>query len=154
LIDCLFGTSVSKSEIENGWDGRSVKIQYDRYPEMTTLLEELLQDSDEGNVQKVETVLPALEILRRAGPPSHDSAELTEQVINHLSNPSWHVREMAARTYCALTMKEELGSLLHQLLDGPTDNTNLLHGTLLAVGCLLERRAALDNVESKSAPVL
>lgn len=146
LIDLLLGTSVGKAEIEHGWDGRSTKIQYERYPELEKILIELLafpQALDEP--YQPEIVLPALDIIRRAGPPDgEDFDHLFQLVVAHLKCPIWHVREMAARALCSLTMGGDLVSRIRRVLANPEKLMNFRHGCLLAAKCIIERESALD----------
>lgn len=148
LLDTLFGTSVSKSEIENGWDGRSVKIQYEKYPELVSLLKKLLDyRNDAGGMNESKFVIPALDIIRRAGPPAGDTTQLFLHVTAHLGSPDWHIREMAGRALCALTMGEDIGIRVTELLTNSRENANLRHGALHAARCIIERRAALDPLD-------
>ncbi|KUJ19378.1 uncharacterized protein LY89DRAFT_489399 [Mollisia scopiformis] len=146
LIDTIFGTSVSKSEIENGWDGRSIKIDYNRYPELTSVIEKLLASSEDlYALNSPEIVLPALDILRRAGPPNGDSTLLVKLVSAQLRSDIWHVRDMAARAYCALTMGRDIPTLVVELLTGKEgEHSNTRHGRLLSARRIVERHALLN----------
>lgn len=151
LIDCLFGTSESKQSTEAGWDGRSIKLSYDKYPALPELLLKLLNteisNSNEVNapvIGAVESVFPALDIIRRAGPPDSNRAAIFDQVCKHLGSKVWHVREIAARTVCTLLMQDGWSAEIRKLIDSCDESTNKAHGTLIAIRFFLERRLDLN----------
>lgn len=156
LIDCLFGTSESKQITEAGWDGRSIKLSYDKYPALPELLLKLLntETSNPGEINApligaVESVFPALDIIRRAGPPDSNRGEIFNQVCKHLGSKVWHVREIAARTVCTLLMQDGWPSEIRKLIDSCHESTNRAHGTLIAIRFFLERRLDLDPASLK-----
>ncbi|KAJ8129317.1 hypothetical protein O1611_g4314 [Lasiodiplodia mahajangana] len=74
LIDNLFGTNETKSAMEAGWDGRTVRIAYHKFEALPSLLVNLLELGKKSSgitigTQTAEAVFPALDIIRRAGPP-------------------------------------------------------------------------------------
>ncbi|KAM3083132.1 hypothetical protein ACMFMG_003796 [Clarireedia jacksonii] len=148
LIDCLFGTSESKISIEAGWDGRSTKLSYEKYPALPELLLCLLDNSNPEQINAsaigaVQSVFPALDIIRRAGPPMVLRNEIETAVAAHLDSKVWHIRELAARTMCTFMLHEEWLSALKALLTRSNTSTNHTHGVLMTVKFLLERRLAL-----------
>ncbi|KAI9047970.1 hypothetical protein LZ554_007771 [Drepanopeziza brunnea f. sp. 'monogermtubi'] len=153
LADSIFGTSPSKQDIEDGWDGKSVKISYDRYPSLPEMIVKLLK------IGTGDTVLPALDFLRRAGPPSTMKSEIQELVSGFLDHKAWQIRETAAHTLCALTMSNSLVETIKGLFSDARQTTNGRHGTLLAVKVILERRLPMAGSHSpyflsQIAPVL
>ncbi|KAG0647573.1 tRNA (cytidine(32)-2 -O)-methyltransferase non-catalytic subunit TRM732 [Hyphodiscus hymeniophilus] len=150
LIDALFGTNESKVAIDAGWDGRSVKLSYDKYPALPALLIKLL-DADTSLVQSmlapkissVESMFPALDIVRRAGPPTTHRKEIFRSVSQHLGSKVWHVREIAARTMCTMLLHSDWLSEVIKLMESSAGSTNRLHGVLMAVKFVLDRRLAL-----------
>jgi hypothetical protein len=151
LIDCLFGTSESKVTAETGWDGRSIKLSYDRYPALPDLLIRLLSIEADADlvlsstaIGAVESVFPALDIVRRAGPPPQHREKIFSIVANHLSSKVWHMRDIAARTLCTLLLHENWLGDVSNLLKSCTGSANRLHGVLLATRYVLERRLDLD----------
>lgn len=102
---------------------------------------------DAGSMNEPELVLPALDIIRRAGPPSGDTAQFLIHVTAHLGSPHWQIREMAGRALCALTMDDDVGIRVTELLRSPRDNANFRHGALHAAKCIIERRATLDPLD-------
>lgn len=151
LIDCLFGTNESKAVTEAGWDGRSIKLSYDRYPTLPELLLGLLKSNTSGSeslsataIGSVESVFPALDIIRRAGPPNLHRDEFFRYVSLHLGSKIWHVRELAARTICTLMLHQNWLSAVLKLMGDFCASTNRLHGILIAVKLILERRLELD----------
>jgi hypothetical protein len=150
LIDSLFGTSESKSVTEAGWDGRSTRLSYERYAALPELLLKLLktdiqesENVDSPMIGAVESVFPALDIIRRAGPPRELRQEVFTSIAFHLGNRIWHVRDIAARTICTLLLHD--GWLLDtlSLLDSSCASANRTHGVLVAIKYLLERRYEL-----------
>jgi len=156
LIDCLFGTSESKVVTESGWDGRSIRLSYDRYPALPELLMKLLtvesrnaMGSGAQAIGTVESVFPALDIIRRAGPPPRHRDEIFSIVAKHLESKIWHMRDIAARTICTLLLHGNWLSDVEELLDSYTGSANQLHGMLLSIRYLLDRR--LDMSPEKSS---
>ncbi|CAL3968679.1 unnamed protein product [Diplocarpon coronariae] len=143
LADSIFGTSPSKTGIEDGWDGKSIKISYDRYPSLPETIVNLLQ------IGTGDTVLPALDFLRRAGPPSSKKDEIEGLVSGFLGHKAWQIRETAAHTLCSLTMSRSLAETIRLLSVGTTQSTNDRHGKLLAIKVVLGRRLPMAGTHSK-----
>jgi hypothetical protein len=148
LIDCLFGTSESKTSIEAGWDGRSIKLSYEKYPALPELLLSLLDNNNSEHINAsaigaVQSVFPALDIIRRAGPPMVLRNEIKTGVAAHLGSKVWHIRELAARTMCTFMLHDEWLLALKALLISSNASTNHTHGVLMTVKFLLERRLEL-----------
>ncbi|KAL7937700.1 putative death-receptor fusion protein domain-containing protein [Trichoderma chlorosporum] len=149
LIDSLFGSQESKAMIEAGWDGKANRIPYHRYPNLPTVLASLLKSGHKmvtstNATSSAESVFPALDIIRRAGPPDLLRDEIQIHVAAYLSSPVWHVREIAARTLCSCLLHEKwLGvvqDLFHKSLTDKTVNgQNHVHGVLLSLKFLIER---------------
>ncbi|KAK8049245.1 hypothetical protein PG994_010975 [Apiospora phragmitis] len=129
LIDCLFGTNESKSSMEAGWDGRTTRIAWHKYKDLPAVIVNLLElgqpssTSPQGVVVTAESVFPALDIIRRAGPPEEFKVTLFGLVASYLDSRFWHpdwiqpVRVLLSESHSA----------------------NRLHGTLLTFKFLLER---------------
>ncbi|KAK4196532.1 putative death-receptor fusion protein-domain-containing protein [Triangularia verruculosa] len=149
LIDCLLGTGESKAIIESGWDGNSVRISYNKYPELPDIILGLLQADDVGeglaNSAAAEAVFPALDIIRRAGPPEEHRDELRKRIENYLGSKIWHVREIAARTLCSFLLGEDWVSEIGKLLEQAGTSSNRLHGALLTARFVIERKSDLAN---------
>ncbi|ESZ93537.1 hypothetical protein SBOR_6079 [Sclerotinia borealis F-4128] len=150
LIDCLFGTNENKASIEAGWDGRSTKLSYETYPELPEILLKLLnketldtEDTNTPAIGAIESVFPALDIIRRAGPPVILRNEIKEQVSIHLGSKYWHTRELAARTMCTFMLHDGWLLDLQKLLQISGPSTNYTHGVLMTVNFVLERRLAV-----------
>ena len=164
LIDCLFGTSENKALIEAGWDGRATRIHYHKHPDLPGVLIELLRAGQEGeigpglgNTRGAESVFPALDIIRRAGPPdSQVRVELQDLITSFLANPVWHVREMAARTLCSCLLHGEwldiVESIMRRALATEGEKNNKLHGAYLALKHVLEKMAEVmpHEIEGES----
>lgn len=148
MIDCLFGTSESKTSIEAGWDGRSTKLSYEKFPALPELLLSLLNNNvseqmDISTIGAVQSVFPALDIIRRAGPPTVLRDEIETGVAAHLDSKVWHIRELAARTMCTFMLHDRWLPALKALLAMSNTSTNHTHGVLMTVKFLLERRLVL-----------
>ncbi len=152
LIDCLLGTGESKATMESGWDGHSVRISYNKYPTLPGVILGLLQSADEtlDNVSTAaaEAVFPALDIIRRAGPPDEHRRELRTRIEGYLGSRLWHVREIAARTLCSFLLRADWETEIIDILRRGAVNTNHLHGILLATRFVVERKVDLGGHES------
>ncbi|KAL2181602.1 putative death-receptor fusion protein-domain-containing protein [Thermothelomyces heterothallicus CBS 202.75] len=162
LIDCLLGTGESKAAIESGWDGHSVRISYTKYPTLPGVILNLLRSADKTLDQPsqsgaAEAVFPALDIIRRAGPPEEHCLELRKHIEGYLGSSLWHVREIAARTLCSFLLQEDWAREIGRLLEESGGATNRLHGTLLTAKFVIERKVDLGvdlNLDSASVQAL
>ncbi len=145
--------------IEAGWDGKANRIPYHRYPNLPTVLESLLKSGHKmvtsaNATSSAESVFPALDIIRRAGPPDLLRDEIQVHVAAYLLSPVWHVREIAARTLCSCLLHDKwlsvVQDLIHKSLNDKTVNRqNHVHGVLLSLKFLVERfsEVAPDRLE-------
>lgn len=153
LIDCLFGNHENKSTIEAGWDGKANRIPYHRYPSLPEVLKNLLESGHKMMSQNAnatmaaESVFPALDIIRRAGPPEMLRSEIQTHITQYLSSPVWHVREMAARTICSCLLHEgwltSLETIFSEARTGKRDQ-NFVHGALLCLKFVFERLSEVN----------
>ncbi|KAI0440175.1 putative death-receptor fusion protein-domain-containing protein [Xylaria telfairii] len=144
LIDNLFGTNENKLAMEAGWDGRTVRISYHKFGALPSLLVNLLELGKESSgitmgTQTAEAVFPALDIIRRAGPPEGYFQKLYDIISWYLGSHIWHVREIAARTLCSLLLTSTWLQSIELLVVGVGESSNKLHGALLTIRFLLER---------------
>ncbi|KAI8953930.1 putative death-receptor fusion protein-domain-containing protein [Xylaria longipes] len=144
LIDNLFGTNENKLAMEAGWDGRTVRISYHKFEALPSLLVNLLELGKKSSgitmgTQTAEAVFPALDIIRRAGPPEGYRQKLYDIISWYLGSHIWHVREIAARTLCSLLLTSTWLQSIEGLISGTGESSNKLHGALLTVRFLLER---------------
>ncbi|KAI0537350.1 putative death-receptor fusion protein-domain-containing protein [Xylaria digitata] len=144
LIDTLFGTNENKLAMEAGWDGRTVRISYHKFEALPSLLVNLLElgkktSSMTMGTQTAEAVFPALDIIRRAGPPEGYLQKLYNTISWYLGSHIWHVREIAARTLCSLLLTSTWFQSIEALIASPDQTSNKLHGALLTLRFLLER---------------
>lgn len=154
LVDCLFGNHESKTTIEAGWDGKANRIPYHRYPTLPEVLRSLLESGHKMMSQTAdastaaESVFPALDIIRRAGPPDMLRIEIQGHIAQYLSSPVWHVREMAARTMCSCLLHEgwlsSVQGIFAAALKAPKKQ-NMLHGALLVLKFVVERLAEVNT---------
>lgn len=162
LIDCLFGSHESKHMIEAGWDGKANRIPYHRYPKLPKVLRDLLK-SGHGvmavtstlSAAAAESVFPALDIIRRAGPPELLRDEIQSDVAHYLSSSVWHVREMAARTLCSCLLHDKWLRTIKQIYDESQRATggarlNYIHGVFLTLKFVIERltEVSLDQLKA------
>ncbi|GAP87413.1 putative heat repeat protein [Rosellinia necatrix] len=144
LIDSLFGTNENKLAMEAGWDGRTVRISYHKFDALPSLLVSILELGKKSSgitigSQTAEAVFPALDIIRRAGPPEGYTHTLYEIISWYLGSHIWHVREIAARTLCSLLLTPNWLHSIRLLIGDPNPNSNKLHGSLLTIKFLFER---------------
>ena len=149
LIDSLFGTNESKASMEAGWDGRTTRISYAKYPALPAVLANLLEtgrqspEAEEGVLigarTTAESVFPALDIVRRAGPPEAARDRLYGAIAWYLGSRIWHVRELATRTLCSFLLRPGWAARVSDLIADSRGDANRLHGALLTLKFLLER---------------
>ncbi|RYP64049.1 hypothetical protein DL770_009258 [Monosporascus sp. CRB-9-2] len=144
LIDCLLGTNESKAAMEAGWDGRTTKVSYHKFPALPAVLVNLLEMGQQSSgvligSQTAESVFPALDIIRRAGPPEAFRDKLFDTIAWYLGSHIWHVREIAARTLCSFMLRPDWIEPIEALMADSKGSANKLHGSLLTLKFLLER---------------
>ncbi|KAH7329221.1 putative death-receptor fusion protein-domain-containing protein [Stachybotrys elegans] len=156
LIDCLFGCHESKAMIEAGWDGKTNRIPYHRYPNLPNVLLNLLKTGNqiaapaEPSSTSAESVFPALDIIRRAGPPDLLRDELQLNIIKYLASPVWHVREIAARTLCSCLLHDKWLHVVKDIFNNALNDAmgtqqNHIHGVLMALKFVFERLAEVST---------
>ncbi|KAK0646502.1 putative death-receptor fusion protein-domain-containing protein [Cercophora newfieldiana] len=155
LIDCLLGTGESKATMESGWDGTSVRISYNKYPTLPGVILGLLQSADtagnEVSSAAAEAVFPALDIIRRAGPPDEHREKLRGYIEGYLGSKIWLLREIAARTLCSFFLQADWVVEIRKLLGGCGNDANRLHGVLMTARFVLERKIDLGYDPSSDA---
>lgn len=147
LINTLFGSTESKASLESGWDGKTLRLSYTKYAILPPILLNLLQSGEQAmepgtlaQSSAAESVFPALEIIRRAGPPESHRDELYRLISKYLGSRQWHVREIAARTLCSFLMSGDWLAAIRGLLQESRGSVNRLHGALLTIKFFLERQ--------------
>ncbi len=143
--------------MEAGWDGRTVRISYHKFEALPSLLVNLLELGKKSSgatigTQTAEAVFPALDIIRRAGPPEGYLQKLYDIISWYLGSHIWHVREIAARTLCSLLLTPNWLQSIELLIASPGQASNKLHGALLTLRFLLERLAQVmpDQLSGRS----
>ena len=141
LIDRLLGSNEYGNRSDIDWTVGASKISYAKYPSLPSLLTSLLGDElrPELDDSSIQHVFPALEMLRRAGPPTDDFETMKTLVSRHLSSRVWHIRDLAARTYCGFVQGEQAVQAVKDLLSTSASGQNALHGRLLAAKYIAER---------------
>jgi hypothetical protein len=145
--------------MEAGWDGRSTKIAWHKYKALPSLLVNLLEMGQTATKRSegattAESVFPALDIIRRAGPPEEVKGKLYGIVAWYLGSHIWHVREIAARTLCSFLLRPEWLDSIRGLLRESHKSANNLHGALLTFKFLLERLFEVMPDQLLSKPCL
>ena len=98
------------------------------------------------NSAGADAVFPALDIIRRAGPPDEFRDDLYEQIVKYLHSSVWHVREMAARTLCSCLLHDGWIEAIKEIVQGAQSDSsknrlNSLHGCLLVLRFTIEKLA-------------
>lgn len=137
-----------------------MRLSYSKYPSLPGVLLSLLKTGEESlelssQSGKAEAVFPALDIIRRAGPPEQHREELYGYVEEYLGSHLWHVREIAARALCSFLLRDGWVAALREVLSRSRDGANRLHGALLAVKFVLVRKldAGDDATRGERDPV-
>jgi hypothetical protein len=140
VIDRLLGTNDAYVEDEIATKRR---VDFEHHQDLLELVIGLLSTAptptSSGEVTRNEGVFPALQLLQRAHMPEAKRTEVQVAVFALTASPSWHVRDKAARTYASFVPVETASVVLEQLLAGPRDNHNALHGALLCAMYLIRR---------------
>ncbi|KAI9782363.1 MAG: hypothetical protein M1839_005236 [Geoglossum umbratile] len=166
LVDRLFGTNESRNKGDIGGDNKVTKLSYDKYPSLPGLLKDLLgqptaSSSPAGSGGQAtsivrglgppEAVFSAMDIIRRAGPPKANDAELRQSILSYIGSKIWHVRDMAARTFCSLVDRQHFTEEVSYLVNLPWASNNALHGQLLCARYLLRAYLPQDPVRLRSS---
>lgn len=140
VIDRLLGTNDAYVEDEVATKRR---VDFEHHQDLLELVIGLLSTAptsvNSGEGARNEGVFPALQLLQRAHMPESKRTEVQVAVYALTASPSWHVRDKAARTYASFVPVETTSVVLEQLLAGPRDNHNALHGALLCAMYLVRR---------------
>lgn len=139
LFDNIFGTNTGKAVVEMGWDGKSTQIDYQRYPALVDLIMNLLKMGTD------DALFPAMDVLRRAGPPPSHRDEIESLVTRQLENNHWQVRRIAADCLCSFKMDQRWSSLVVDFLGLKAQNVNHRHGQLMVVKAVLKQRLSTSN---------
>ncbi|KAF2763505.1 hypothetical protein EJ05DRAFT_41398 [Pseudovirgaria hyperparasitica] len=142
LIDRLLGND---DQGESLVSTKYSKLSYEKYPGLLdTLLRSLrpkLESSPDAGypqapataVIQTEAVFPALQILQRAPPPASYVAEFRKLMFDLICSPSWHIRDMAAKTLARTFDPTELQMTYESIALGAYTSQNDLHGRLLTL---------------------
>ncbi|KAH7412798.1 putative death-receptor fusion protein-domain-containing protein [Cadophora sp. MPI-SDFR-AT-0126] len=140
LFDLIFGTNTEKAVVERGWDGRSTMIEYSRYPALVELIIGLLKLGTD------DALFPAMDVLRRAGPPPAHRRDIESLVHRQLANRNWQVRRIAADCLCSFSTEEkDWIKVVIMFLESEAGSSNQRHGQLLVIRAILSQR--LDAVK-------
>jgi hypothetical protein len=164
LIERLLGSDEAQDWKERDRTKTS-KFSYQNYPGLVNTLSELLDPNGplknsmsttvEGgsplDLHGAEGVFPALQILRQAPPLEEERKAILELVLYLVGSPHWHLRDMAARTLASLYPPHDDITTITTLLSSIGAESNLKHGLLLTIKCILKRflRTSLDLTPGK-----
>jgi hypothetical protein len=148
--------------IESGWDGKAIRIPYPKYPNLPGVLLHLIKSGHQAmmlttNTAAAESVFPALDIIRRAGPPESLIGEISGHITPYLSSQVWHVRDMAARTLCSCLLHDRWLPVIEDLIKDARkiqggQQRNRLHGILLTLKFVIEKLSEVmaDQLKRRS----
>lgn len=146
--------------IESGWDGKATRMPYHKYPALPGVLLNLLEAGLDMMApttasSAAESVFPALDIIRRAGPPDELRDELYSYIVRYLASPVWHVREIAARTVCSCLLHEGWLAAIREIIHEAESVTvsvrnNYLHGAFLSLRYVIEKVSEVMPVRLQS----
>ncbi|KAK0121786.1 hypothetical protein ONS95_010069 [Cadophora gregata] len=134
LFDFIFGTNTGKDIVEKGWDGKSTTINYNQYPALVDLITHLLETGTD------EALFPAMDVLRRAGPPPGHLQRIESLISKQLGNSEWQIRRIAADCLCSFLMGGNWLKSALMFLELDAEGSNQRHGQLLVVRAILSQR--------------
>jgi hypothetical protein len=141
---------------DEGFNGSTTQLSWENYPGLAQLIfkllttkpheiDELVTESRPKIEGDVQSVYVALDFLRHAGPPEDYESRILSQVMRNFDSKDWQLRETSARLFGALLHKrKEWFSTVEQLLNSNSTSANESHSILLAVGCVLQYRLAVE----------
>lgn len=153
LIDRLLGAA-EPSKDGLATTAKASRLSYDRYPGLIDLLVELLSDRNSRSVSSgtessedlihqqrdTERIFPVLEMLRRAAPPSDYQGVVKKLLLQAVGSQNWHLRDMTAKTYAAVTHEQGVASVMQSLSKSNAGTMqNARHGYLLVIKHLVRR---------------
>ncbi|KAB8648459.1 hypothetical protein FH972_026117 [Carpinus fangiana] len=137
LIDRLLGSHESFDDAFAATTGS--RLAYDRYPGLLELLVSLLRPTvatDDATVDRqevsAESLFPALDLFRRAPPPPEACKNIVELVLQAADSSQWHIREVAARAFAALS-PNHLKDNPNSLIGRKVSSGNIAHAKILCV---------------------
>lgn len=150
------GSSSSSAKTVEG-HRRTAKSTYKKYPRLTELLIEILQDSDravmgvQGHITDpylTQLAFPAMELVEKIGVlPAHQKI-VRELLVRQLSNPLWNLRDKAARTLSIFIDETSMIDGLNELTaSAPFISQNHLHGSLLCLCYLIDTQTLIVSKE-------
>ncbi|RDL34396.1 uncharacterized protein BP5553_07524 [Venustampulla echinocandica] len=144
-----------------GWDSRATRIHFSKYPDLVGHLMEFLESAPDSDAQlmtpvqeSLELLFPALDLIRRAGPPEEYFESIYDNVLRHLGSKVWQVRELAASTLCRLTIGHSWTDRMLELISMSGRSANRRHGALLAVKSLLDHQLGLNEYYTNDIPTI
>jgi hypothetical protein len=134
LVDRLLGSL----EEYNSTDSTKNKPRFSwhQYPELEATLRRLIDagiDGSDSPAQDIEGVFPALKMIQSIPPAEASRGYFCQAMLRLCRSSHWHVRDIAARTYCNLTESDNVFSTMRGLLQRGDGSQNDAHGRLLCI---------------------
>ncbi|CAG8975357.1 hypothetical protein HYALB_00005687 [Hymenoscyphus albidus] len=154
LANHLLGAE-NKFEAERGWSGEDSKVSFAKYPGLLEVLLGGLHVFWSGNPQQVDQqatqgLFPVLDVIRRGGVPREHLHRFKQLILTHMQSNEWHVREISAKAFVALTPRADWQLAIQELFarrNRSTDiSNNKEHGVLLAIELVLRRELESTNM--------
>lgn len=147
------GTNTASTRISSNYR-RFSKLVYEKYPNLPSSVLGLLNSASLDHIDylnedsrpqlfahssQAQKILPALEIIERAGLPSIHNIEIQQAIRRHMESPIWAIREKSAKALAAVTEDEVLVAKIKTLLEVDQNRQNALHGSLLCARFMISR---------------
>jgi hypothetical protein len=147
------GTNTASTRISSNYR-RFSKLVYEKYPNLPSLVLGLLNSASLEHIDyskkdsrpqlfahssQAQRVLPALEIIERAGLPSIYNKKIQQAIRQHMESPIWAIREKSAKALAAVADDEILIAETKGLLEVDQRRQNALHGSLLCARFMISR---------------
>jgi Putative death-receptor fusion protein (DUF2428)/HEAT repeat len=141
LVDRLLGSSESHSSSDTK-QTRLARFSWTQSSEMESVLSQLIDSgTDHSNSSRaIEGVFPALKMIQKIQPSKPNRDYFCRAVLKLCRSSHWHVRDMAARTFCNLAQGDGLIRTINDLLPDQLESQNDLHGRLLCIYYFLMSR--------------
>jgi Putative death-receptor fusion protein (DUF2428) len=151
LFERLLGSS-EQNDLPKGVESVMSRMSWAAIPGLENAMFELLDKPltyIDAPAASLESVFPALNMLQKIPPPNDKRGKTLDMITRLLQSSHSHIRNMAARTYSALIQKENLMTIVIELLEGckGLEDQNKVHGHLTCVQYLCNR---LFDIQSKS----
>jgi hypothetical protein len=135
LVDRLLGTLESHNSTDST-TRKQVRFSWNQHPELEAALRRLIDSGISGSdspSRAIEGVFPALKMIQSIPPTPSSRDYFCEAMLKLCCSSHWHVRDVAARTYCNLTEGDDLLATMRSVLHCDGTSQNDMHGRLFCV---------------------